>query len=174
MSRRSSPSPRLRDPAPSHDAPWDDPAADEAQAAAVEHLSRRLWDSEARLAEARTQVAESERRLDAVYHSTSWRVTAPLRRLVGPREATAGLLRRSTRLVTSAVATTSAATTITAVSATPSTHSSQGYESRCNHTIGGLQALERATPIALYSGIWTPTGQRPGARACTARTPTAR
>jgi GT2 family glycosyltransferase len=45
----------------------------------VEHLSRRVWDAELRLAEAQKAVAESEHRLHEIYGSTSWRVTAPLR-----------------------------------------------------------------------------------------------
>jgi GT2 family glycosyltransferase len=45
----------------------------------VEHLSRRVWDAELRLAEAQKAAVEFERRLHEVYGSTSWRVTAPLR-----------------------------------------------------------------------------------------------
>jgi GT2 family glycosyltransferase len=67
--------------------------------AAIEHLSRRLWSAEERLAEARMIIAESTDRLDAVHRSTSWRITAPLRRFSTRYEGTARLVRRSAKVV---------------------------------------------------------------------------
>ena len=60
---------------------------------AVEHLRRRLWHAERRLAEAREAAAQSEHTLAALYQSTSWRVTAPLR-LLSSRRAWLGRLVR--------------------------------------------------------------------------------
>jgi GT2 family glycosyltransferase len=64
---------------------------------AVEQLSRRLWRAETRLADARRDLAESARRLDEVYGSTSWRVTAPLRRFSEHHGPSARLLRRAAK-----------------------------------------------------------------------------
>lgn len=68
------------------------------QSTAVEHLSRRLWRAEVQLTEARATIAESERRLDDVYRSTSWRVTGPLRLFTQGRRIVP-VLQRATKVV---------------------------------------------------------------------------
>lgn len=65
---------------------------------AVEQLSRRLWRAEMRLAESRRATAESTGRLDEVRRSTSWRITAPLRRLSAHHRSAIRLLRRATKV----------------------------------------------------------------------------
>jgi GT2 family glycosyltransferase len=65
---------------------------------AVEQLARRLWRAEVRLAESRRAIAESTRRLDAIQRSTSWRVTAPLRRFSDHDPGSARLLRRAAKV----------------------------------------------------------------------------
>ena len=66
---------------------------------AVEQLARRLWLAELRLAEAQSATADSDRRLDEVYRSTSWRMTAPVRLFSSRHGGIARLLRRSAKLV---------------------------------------------------------------------------
>jgi GT2 family glycosyltransferase len=80
-------------------APAAEELADDARDAAVTHLSRRLWHAELRSAEAARAIAESEARLDAVLHSTSWRVTAPLRVFSARYAAAARFLRRTAKVV---------------------------------------------------------------------------
>ena len=65
---------------------------------AVEQLGRRLWRAEVRLAESRRMIAESNRQLHDVYGSTSWRLTAPLRRFSDHHASSARLLRRGAKL----------------------------------------------------------------------------
>ncbi len=62
--------------------------------AAVDQIARRLWRTETQLVEARQEIAESERRLDEMSRSTSWRVTSPLRAFSARHGASAALLRR--------------------------------------------------------------------------------
>ena len=59
-------------------APAGQPMTEERESA-LEQLARRLWRAELRLAETTRANVDSERRLQEVYASTSWRVTAPLR-----------------------------------------------------------------------------------------------
>jgi len=69
------------------------------QAAAVRQLSRRLWQAEIRLAESARSIASSERRLEEVYQSTSWRMSAPLRGFSTRNKAAARFLRRGGKVV---------------------------------------------------------------------------
>jgi len=68
------------------------------QIEAIEQLAHRLWRAEVRLAESRRTIAESTRQLEAMYDSTSWRVTAPLRRFSDHHAGSAGLLRRGAKV----------------------------------------------------------------------------
>ena len=66
---------------------------------AVEHLSRRLWYAEKRLAEARLTIADTERRLEEIESSTPWRIAARLPRASTLNAVTARVVRRGSKLV---------------------------------------------------------------------------
>jgi GT2 family glycosyltransferase len=76
-----------------------DEVTDDDQAAALRQLSRRLWQAEVRLDEAARATAASERRLEDVYHSTSWTLTAPLRVFSARNKAAARIIRRGAKAV---------------------------------------------------------------------------
>lgn len=78
-------------------------ATDEQHAELLEALARRVWRVEAALQQERCEAREFERELRAVYASTSWRITAPLRALAPVRATVSRHARRLSKALYSIV-----------------------------------------------------------------------